>query len=96
MRVSVCSRLPRGFILLPMSAVIKAIVFLIILFVMLYVGINNTDKISFSFPLLSAEKIRSTAALIYFGVFAVGVLAGTVLTAGGGGGRKRGSSAKEK
>ncbi len=75
------------------KAVLKAIVFLVILFVMLYVGMNNTDKIDFSFPVASKEKIHATAALIYFGVFAVGVLAGTVLSSGGG---KRGSGGDSK
>ncbi len=70
------------------KAVLKSIVFLAILFVMLYVGMNNTNEIDFSFPVASKDKIHATAALIYFGVFAVGVLAGTVLSAGGG---KRGS-----
>ena len=78
------------------APVFKAIVFLLILFVMLYVGINNRDNISFSFPMIWDKSIRAQAALIYFAVFAVGVLAGTVLTAGSG--KKRGSSGggKEK
>jgi uncharacterized membrane protein YciS (DUF1049 family) len=76
------------------KAVLKAILFLALLFVMLYVGMNNTDKIDFSFPVASKEKIHATAALIYFGVFAVGVLAGTVLAAGGG--KKGGGDAKKK
>ncbi len=76
------------------KAVLKAILFLALLFVMLYVGMNNTDKIDFSFPVASKEKIHATAALIYFGVFAVGVLAGTVLAAGGG--KRGGGDAKKK
>jgi hypothetical protein len=32
--------------------------------------------------LLSEEPLHAPAALVYFGVFAVGVLAGTILTAG--------------
>lgn len=72
------------------AAVFKALVFLVILFVMLYVGMNNRQVISFSFPLLWDKSISEPAALIFFGVFAVGVLAGTVLT--GGSARKRGSA----
>lgn len=80
------------------KAVVKTIALLAILFVMLYVGMNNTHVIDFHFPVAGttkAEPIRSSAALIYFGVFAVGVLAGTILTVGGnsgggGGGRKSG------
>lgn len=74
------------------KAVFKAIFFLLIFFVMLYVGMNNTDKIDFSFPVASREKIHAAAALIYFGVFAAGVLAGTFLHGGGGGGKKSGGS----
>ena len=75
------------------KAVLKSIAFLILLFVMLYVGMNNPDKIDFSFPLASKEKIHAAAALIYFGVFAVGVLAGTLLHSSGG---KRSGGGKEK
>jgi hypothetical protein len=69
------------------KAVFKAIVFLGILFVMLYIGMNNGQPADFYFPVLMQKKLTTTAALIYFGMFAVGVLAGTVLTAGGGRGK---------
>ena len=72
----------------------RSIVFLIILFVVLYAGMNNTTSIDFRFPLALQNPIRAPAALIYFGVFAVGVLGGTVLTAGGSGGSRRGSKEK--
>lgn len=81
------------------KAVIKSIVFLGLLFVMLYVGMNNPQKIDFQFPIAGTtakDPIHAPAAIIYFGVFAVGVLAGTLLHSGGkGGGRKSGGS-KEK
>lgn len=67
------------------SAVLKSIVFLGILFVMLYLGMNNPKEIEFNFPIAgttAAHPIRASAALIYFGVFAVGVLAGTMLHSG--------------
>jgi uncharacterized membrane protein YciS (DUF1049 family) len=76
------------------KALLKTIVFLAMLFVMLYVGMNNTQAIDFSFPVASKEKIHASAALIFFGVFAVGVIAGTVLT--GGGGKKSSSGDKRK
>lgn len=69
------------------KAVFRAVVFLGILFVMLYVGMNNGQPADFHFPVLMAKKLTTSAALIYFGMFAVGVLAGTVLTAGGGKGK---------
>ncbi|MGH7997688.1 MAG: hypothetical protein ACREFX_15185 [Opitutaceae bacterium] len=70
------------------KVLLRVVVFLAILFAVLYMGINNTKPIEFSFPMLLQGKIRAVAALIYFGVFAVGVLGGAVLTAGGGGGRR--------
>ncbi len=81
-----------------LKAVIKSIAFLAILFVMLYVGLNNTKEIDFNFPIAGTtakNPIRQAAGIIYFGMFAVGVLAGTLLHSGGGGGGKKGGS-KEK
>jgi len=80
---------------------LRTVVFLAILFVMLYVGMNNPQAIDFHFPIAGTtakNPIHESAALIYFGVFAIGVLAGTMLTAGGGkgGGKKSSASAKEK
>jgi uncharacterized integral membrane protein len=75
------------------KAVLKSIAFLLLLFVMLYVGMYNTDSIAFSFPIASANKIKAPAAIIFFGMFAIGVLAGTMLH-GSGGGRK--GASKEK
>jgi hypothetical protein len=79
------------------KAVFKTIALLIILFVMLYVGMNNTHEIDFHFPIAGTTAktpIHASAALIYFGIFAVGALAGAILIAGGGG--KRSSASKEK
>jgi hypothetical protein len=78
-----------------LKAVIKTIALLAILFVMLYVGMNNTHGIDFRFPLAGiTEKkpIHASAGLIYFAIFAVGLLAGTILNVGGGkgGGKKAG------
>ena len=79
------------------KAVFKTIALLIFLFVMLYVGMNNTHEIDFHFPIAGTTAktpIHASAALIYFGIFAVGALAGAILIAGGGG--KRSSASKEK
>ena len=77
-----------------LKAVLKTITFIIILFVMLYVGMNNTHTIDFRFPVAGVTEklpLRTSAALLYFAMFAVGLLAGTVLTAGGGKGGRKGS-----
>ncbi|MBI5380650.1 MAG: hypothetical protein HZA31_02000 [Opitutae bacterium] len=72
---------------------LRTLVFLALLFVILYVGMTNTKEIDFWFPLASPKPIHQPAALIYFGIFAIGVLAGTMLGAGGGGkGGKKSSS----
>jgi uncharacterized membrane protein YciS (DUF1049 family) len=84
------------------KAVLKTFALLIILFVMLYVGMNNTHEIDFHFPIAGTTAktpIHASAALIYFGIFAIGVLAGTMLHSSGGGekgGGKRSSSSKDK
>ena len=80
------------------KAVLKTFFLLIILFVMLYVGMNNTKEIDFNFPIAGTtvkDPVHASAALIFFGVFAAGLLAGTMLHSGGGGGKKSGG-AKEK
>ncbi len=77
-----------------MKVLLRALVFLAIFFVMLYVGMNNTHDIVFKFPVMFAKDgIKASAAFIYFAVFAVGIIGGTVI-ASGGGSSKRSSSSK--
>lgn len=79
------------------KAILKTFVLLIILFVMLYVGMNNGHEIDFRFPIAGMtdkKPVHASAALIYFGIFAIGVLAGTMLHTSGGG--KKSSPSKEK
>jgi hypothetical protein len=78
------------------KVLLKSIVFLVILFVMLYIGVNNRQSADFYFPMLLDKKLTTNAAMIYFGMFAVGVVAGTVVAAGSGGSKPRGSSKAEK
>jgi uncharacterized membrane protein YciS (DUF1049 family) len=73
------------------KALFKLVVCLAVLFAMLYVGMNNTKDIDFWFPVATTKKITESAALIYFGFFAVGALFGAVLMVGGGGGKARSS-----
>ena len=82
-----------------LKAVVKTIALLAILFVMLYVGMNNTHSIDFRFPVAGITEKRplnASAGFIYFGIFAVGVLAGTILAVGRGSGGGRKSGAKDK
>jgi hypothetical protein len=82
------------------KAVVKTFALLCILFAVLYVGMNNVHEIDFNFPIAgtTAQKpIHTSAALIFFGMFSVGLLAGTILSVGGGkGGGKRSASSKDK
>ncbi|HTJ78345.1 MAG TPA: hypothetical protein VL357_05060 [Rariglobus sp.] len=60
--------------------------FLIILFLVVYISIQNTQVIDFHFSMVSDKPLRSSAAIIYFAMFAVGVIGGTLLHGGGSGG----------
>ncbi len=82
-----------------LKAVVKTFLLLGILFVVLYVGMNNTHEIDFNFPIAGTttqKPIHASAALIFFGMFAVGLLAGTILSVGGGKGGKRNGGGKDK
>jgi uncharacterized membrane protein YfcA len=74
---------------------LRTLCFLVILFVMLYVGMYNTQNIKFNFPLISPKPIEQPGALVYFAVFAIGILGGTMFIGGGkSGGRSGGSKDK--
>jgi uncharacterized membrane protein YciS (DUF1049 family) len=78
------------------KVVFRLLVFLAIFFVMLYIGMNNTERITFSFPLAFSKDIHTQAAIIFFGIFAVGVLGGAVLSAGSGKGGGKSRASKDK
>jgi uncharacterized membrane protein YciS (DUF1049 family) len=81
------------------KAVFKAFVLICILFVVLYVGMNNVHLIDFNFPVAgtTAQKpIHASAAIIFFAMFAIGLLAGTMLNVGGGKSAKRSGGGKDK
>ncbi len=56
--------------------------FLLILFVVVYIGTENTQQVNFHFSLLLDKPISTNAALVYFAIFAIGVIGGTLLNAG--------------
>jgi uncharacterized membrane protein YciS (DUF1049 family) len=64
------------------KTVIRTVVFLLLLFVVLYTGMTNPHKIDFNFPLLLDKKVTQPAALLFFVMFAIGVVAGMVLNGG--------------
>lgn len=73
--------------------IFKTIFLLVILLLLVLVGNYNRSNVSFALPPLSL-RVSQPAGIMYFGFFAVGVLTGTVLTAGGGKGKGSSSSAK--
>lgn len=77
-----------------MKLLFRTTLFLVILFAMLYVGMTNTDSIKFFCPIATPKPVVQPAALIYFSIFAVGVVAGTLFNMGGGKSGKSGGSSK--
>ena len=61
----------------------KTIFLIVVLLLLVLMGTSNLKEVSFSLPPL-ITAVKSKAAIMYFAFFAVGVLTGTVLTAGGG------------
>ena len=60
----------------------RGLVVLFLLFVVLYIGMNNTHPVDFNFPVLPEKKISQPAAYVFFAIFAAGVLAGLLLKGG--------------
>ncbi len=71
--------------------IFKTLFLIVILLLLVLMGMYNRSPVDFVLPPLLSTAIKQPAAIMYFAFFAVGVLTGTVLTAGLGGG-KRGSS----
>lgn len=69
---------------------LKTVFLIVILLLLVMIGLYNKQSVAFTLPPLISKSVQLPAALMYFVCFAVGLISGTVLTAGGG---KRGSSA---
>ena len=70
---------------------LKAAFLLVVLLMLVLMGLNNEDTVTFRLPPL-ISKITQKAAIMYFAFFAVGFLTGTVVMVGagkGGGSRAR-------
>ena len=68
----------------------KTLFVIVVLLLLVLMGMHNREYITFTLPPLLTQQIRQPAALMFFGFFAVGVLTGTILTAGS----KKGGSGK--
>lgn len=71
---------------------LKTVFLIVLLLLLVLIGLHNKESIGFVLPPLIARPVRLPAALMYFIFFAVGLLAGTLLNAGGG--RKGGGTAR--
>ena len=79
--------------LMSAKLLLKTIFFIIILLLLVLMGMHNLDTVNFTLPPLLKQVITQPAALMYFAFFALGVLTGTIMTAGTGrkaGGAKNG------
>lgn len=70
--------------------ILKTIFVIAILSLLVIMGMNNRQNVDLTLPPLLRKSQTFPAALMYFGFFAIGLLTGTVLTAGG----KRGGKSK--
>ncbi len=76
--------------------IFKTLFVIAVLSLLVLMGLNNPNSIELHLPHVKPEWptiVKQPAALMYFGFFGVGFLAGTIVMAGGG---KRGSSKSEK
>jgi uncharacterized integral membrane protein len=71
-------RLIMNFRLLAKTLFVIAVLLLLVL-----MGMHNREYISFSLPPLLEQRLKQPAAIMFFAFFAIGVLTGTILTAGG-------------
>lgn len=69
---------------------LKTVFLILVLLLLVIMGMHNRQSVSLSMPPLFSKGEKLPAAIMYFGFFAVGVLSGTILTAGG----KRGGKSK--
>jgi len=70
---------------------LKTIFLILVLSLLVVMGMNNRQKVELAMPPLLPKAQKFPAALMYFGFFGVGVLSGTILTAG-----SKGSSSRSK
>lgn len=86
---------PRPYDSMNTKLLLKTLFFILILLLLVLMGMHNRGSVDFTLPPLLKEVIKQPAALMYFAFFAVGVLTGTVMTAGlgKGGGSKSAKAA---
>jgi len=63
---------------------LKTVLLIAILLLLVIMGMNNRQTVELTMPPVLPKVQRLPAAIMYFAFFAVGVLSGTLLTAGKG------------
>ncbi|HYE30042.1 MAG TPA: hypothetical protein VEH27_01310 [Methylomirabilota bacterium] len=74
---------------------LKTIFLIIILLLLVMIGMYNRSWVEFSLPPF-VRGIRQPSGIMYFAFFAVGLITGTILTAGKKGGGSSSGSSKPK
>ncbi|MFO1497409.1 MAG: hypothetical protein U1G07_03260 [Verrucomicrobiota bacterium] len=70
---------------------LKTVFLMVVLLLLVIMGMYNRGLVPFMLPPLVRQPVSQPAAIMYFAFFAVGVLTGTVLTAG-----RKGSGSSSK
>ena len=74
---------------------LKTIFLIVVLLFLVLMGMENRGMVEFALKPLLPNKVTLPSALMYFAFFAIGVLTGTILTAGSDkGGGDKGSGGK--
>jgi uncharacterized integral membrane protein len=68
--------------------ILKTVFMIAILLLLVIMGMNNRQEVDLSMPPLLPKTQKLPAAIMYFGFFGIGVLTGTILTAGRRGGSR--------
>ena len=63
---------------------LKTLFIILIALLLVLMGMHNRSNVDFTLPPLIAGSIKQPAALMYLAFFAIGVLTGTIMTAGKG------------
>jgi len=71
------------------NLIVKTIFIIAILLLLVIMRMNSRQEVALSMPPLLPRTQKSPAAIMYFGFFGIGLLTGTIVTAGGrnGGGK---------
>jgi uncharacterized integral membrane protein len=69
--------------------------FLLILLLVILISKENTQSAEFRFSLLFEKPVHASATFVFFAMFAIGVVGGTLLNGGGSGGGAGASKGKK-